>query len=376
LARILVNGVKAKTGGGRSILRTLVSLISQGRGRPHEFFVLTPDRQEYDAFAGKDLTIVDLPKAAKHNLLLPLLYYHYFPRLLGEYRIEAILNLGDIVIPTDVPQLYNFDWPHAVYPESPAWRMMSRFDRTVSRIKLKMFSTHLHRASLIMAQTEVMADRLRRIYGLDNIVLVPNAVSPEAMAGQNEIAFDLPDGKTRFLYLTHYYPHKNLEILIPAARLIRDKGLSFVIVTTVSADQHPGAAAFLSTVTDEDLARVIVNLGPVEMSDVSSLYRQCDALLMPTLLETFGAPYVEAMFHKRPILTSDLDFAHYLCGEAAQYFNPCDASSLVAAMEQLNARPDLREAQVASGARRLAEMWDWQQVFEQYVNLLEGLVRR
>jgi len=66
---------------------------------------------------------------------------------------------------------------------------------------------------------------------------------------------------------------------------------------------------------------------------VPSLYAQSDALLMPTLLESFSGTYVEAMFHKIVILTSKLDFAEDVCGESAFYFDPTSPEDILASIE-------------------------------------------
>jgi hypothetical protein len=49
------------------------------------------------------------------------------------------------------------------------------------------------------------------------------------------------------------------------------------------------------------------------MSDVPKWYKATQALLLPTLLESFSGTYIEAMHFERPIFTSNLDFAKEVC---------------------------------------------------------------
>ena len=42
---------------------------------------------------------------------------------------------------------------------------------------------------------------------------------------------------------------------------------------------------------------------------IGNIYKKSDALLMPTLLESLGLPYLEAMNYKKSILTSKFDLA-------------------------------------------------------------------
>ncbi len=44
---------------------------------------------------------------------------------------------------------------------------------------------------------------------------------------------------------------------------------------------------------------MLINLGIVRMEDISYLYSISNALLLPTLLESFSGTYIEAAFYKK-----------------------------------------------------------------------------
>jgi glycosyltransferase involved in cell wall biosynthesis len=92
-------------------------------------------------------------------------------------------------------------------------------------------------------------------------------------------------------------------------------------------------------------------------------YTACHALCLPTLLESFTATYVEAMHFRRPILTSDLDFAHAVCGDAALYFDPWSPESIRSAIERLRVDSALADDLVARGSARLARLFrSWEEI--------------
>jgi hypothetical protein len=86
----------------------------------------------------------------------------------------------------------------------------------------------------------------------------------------------------------------------------------------------------------------IINVGPIKVNQCPALYHFCDALFLPTLLECFSASYVEAMYFKKTIFTSDLSFAHTVCHDSAFYFDPycvndiCD--KIISGMENVKDR--------------------------------------
>lgn len=371
MARILINGVSAKSGGGKSILRNLLAgLSSQGGG--HHYTVLVPPEQGYDDLASDAVAIVprrdigSLPALARFSLLT-------LPKLLSTERFDLLFNPSDIVVPTSTPQLFLFDWAYAAFPDSPAWALGSTRDRLVRRAKLALFRRHVRHVDVMLAQTAPIAERLTALYGLTDIEVVPNAVALDNLAGGTPRDFGLGNG-FKLLCLSAYYSHKNLEIFLPVARLLRERDIEARIVLTISADQHPAAAQLLDSIAREGLAAYVDNVGPVSMAHVPSLYAQTDALILPTLLESFSGTYVEAMFHGRPILTSDLPFATGVCGDAALYVDPQDPLKIVDAIARLMSDVPLREGLVARGRARLAAMPDWSATTAKLVGIFDRVL--
>ena len=109
------------------------------------------------------------------------------------------------------------------------------------------------------------------------------------------------------------------------------------------------------------------------MKSVPSLYRYCDGLLLPTLLESFSQTYVEAMYYKKPIFTSDLDFAHDACRDSAFYFDPHSAENIYNTISPAFSNPELISEKVRKGKERLSLFPDWHQACKMYLELLHEM---
>lgn len=375
MANIFINGLKSKTGGGKSILNNYLSLLMKNDSINH-FFVLTPDRSEYERYRCDNIDIIEIEDLYKKNISSPFVNHFLLPRLLRNLHIDLLFNMGDIVIPTNIPQIYLFDWPYAIYPESVIWKRMDIRSYLNRRIKLFFFRTYISYATLIIAQTETAKKRLELIYGSNNIEIVPNAVSLENMDGGVVVDYGLPKNKIKLLYLTYYYPHKNLEVFLPLAKKIKNIALPYCLVITIESLQHDKAARFLNALKKENLDDTIINVGPVKMNNVPSLYSQCDALLMPTLLESFSGTYVEAMYHQKTILTSNLDFAKDVCGESAFYFDPFNVDSILQSVNTAFENSALKSQKIEEGKNRLTHLLNWEQAFGQYQDLIEKTLTR
>jgi glycosyltransferase involved in cell wall biosynthesis len=306
-----------------------------------------------------------------------LLFYRFgFARLLRKLGIDAVLNLADIPIPVDVRQVYVFDWAFAVYPESVAWQRMSVRDRCFKRIKLAVLRSFIQRPTVVAAQTPGIEKRLREMYGLASTVTVPNAVDlphdEGAVAVETLNDFSVGPQGPRLLYLTRYYPHKNLEILLEVGRRVRDRELPFRFIVTLDASQGAGARAFLRQIVEMNLSRVICNIGPVHGKQIRALFAAVDGLIMPTLLESFSGSYVEAMAFEKPIFTSQYDFAQDVCGDAAFYFDPLDAESILSTLGVGFSDPLKLRSKVVAGLERMSAFPTWPEAFQLYRQLLEG----
>ena len=371
MKRILINGLSAHSGGGPLFLNNYLTILNNSNSSS-KYYVLPPKNFEHQKFSSEIIEIVDIKKVFKKRELIPITYKYYLPKLIKSLEIDVIFNLADIPIPTkNVKQVFLFDWPYAVYPESYVWKIMDLKSFLTRKIKLFYFKIFLSSISDWVVQTNAIKKRLKRLYGLKNITLIPNAVTLEHTKKAPFYDFKLPKG-TLLLCLSRYYPLKNLEIFIPLAEEIKKRGLDFKIIITIDESQHRKVKPFLSLIKERGLDSVIINIGPVEVKNAPSLYKQCDGLLMPSLIETYCNPYVESMYHKRLILTSDMDFSREVCGDAAVYFDPLNHLSILEAIEEVYSNDILREEKIRNGSMQIQRLHSWDKVVQMYSNIIEG----
>ena len=371
MANILINGFHAKMGGGKAIFEDHLSFLAEAsQNDPDDYFVMTPNDALYRAWAGKKIHILRIPPIYQKLLFLPLFYLYAVPQIVRTNRIDAVLNFGDIVLPVSVPQVYLFDWAYAVYPDSVVWARMDLASYIRRRVKYYVVRFTLKFATVVIAQTPTMVNRLKSLYGLKRVVLVR---SPMTLASTKKTAprdFGLPADRRLLLCLATYAPHKNLEILLPLARLMKQKKAEFTIVTTLDPARSNAARDLMATVEKEQLHEYVVNVGHVDPLHIPALFEQCHALLLPTLLESYGLPFIEAMSKKRTIITSDFDFTRDVCGEAAYYFDPLDEESIYRAISAAFADESARQEKIRLGFKIASDLNDWPNAFREYQDCL------
>lgn len=287
------------------------------------------------------------------------------PALVRRFRPDVLLALADRgMVRPPCPQAVLLHRSQMFYPSRHFCH-----DTRMNRLLFRYHSHHLAKSlpyiDLLLCQTEAAAQRVRQRYGFaGRIEICPNAVSQFAAGGERA---EMPDllrpvaEKMRLFCLTRYYAHKNLESIVEMFDRYRKELADVAVILTISPEQHPKAAWLLAKIDRMRLTGQIVNIGPVVQSQLGDYYRHCSGLLLPTLLESFSGTYLEAMHFGRPILTSDLDFAHVVCGDAAVYFDPWNPSAMKDAIVRLKGDPALADDLVEKGRVRLSTMfrsWD------------------
>jgi glycosyltransferase involved in cell wall biosynthesis len=241
------------------------------------------------------------------------------------------------------------------------------------------FARQLRSTQLVLCQTSVVEQRIRDAFGYASEAFVcSSAVSPHLAPRADRppmpARLECTRGRFRLLYLTKYHAHKNLEAIVEMYSRFRNDLRDTATVVTIAPEHHRLAPGFLKSIDQAGVGDLVVNVGPIPHAEVGDYYQHADALLMPTTLETFGIPYIEAMRFGVPILTSDLDFARAVCGDAAEYFDPWDVATMRDAIVKLRDDVSLRQRLSDAGRLRLATMFrSWDEITSDIVQRLERI---
>jgi glycosyltransferase involved in cell wall biosynthesis len=280
---------------------------------------------------------------------------------------HAILALGNIGIPDPrVPQAILVQDAHFVYPRRHYGRMTA-VQRMRYFFQRRQVRHCLRNSSIIYCQTATMLKRIKKTFGIhQRVEILSKSISADVIEGLDNT--DMPcelkpfEERVKLICLTRYNPHKNLEAIVEMFVHAREALQDVVVFITIAATQHPNAKRLLDKVRQCGLSEHIVNLGPIEQHRIPAYFKNCHAMLFPTLLESLSATYLEAMQLDLPILTSNLDFAHEICGPAALYFDPWSVQSILETIVRISKDTDLRSRLVRAGHERLKtaynKSWD------------------
>lgn len=305
------------------------------------------------------------------------------PSVLKAFNPDVVFNMQNHGLRgTRYPQAIWIRNGYLVYPSKYFGNILlkERLQANLQRLYLR--STLKH-ADLLFCQTPVMRQRIADYYNYDisKIKLLPNTLSTflqQRKRGKPPACPDeLSDDKFKCLILSQYYPHKNPEMVLDACLSSKKRLDDLVFITTLSEQQNVHSKHFLGRLDkNPHLKGLIRNIGPIAHEELETYYRHVQLVIMPTLMESFSITYLEAMHFGVPILTTDIDFARYLCGDAAAYYNPWRPESFVEKLLMLKSDAEARSKLVDAGHQQLKKFsLPWKDVVKTAISELEQLAR-
>lgn len=174
------------------------------------------------------------------------------------------------------------------------------------------------------------------------------------VAAFNETAVQGPSTSTAkqgFLYVASSDPHKNLNKLIEAWTLLHCWKMDVELILTADISNHESKE--LVSAAQSQGVKIQVR-SALTHQQVLDLYRQVQALIYPSLAESFGLPLLEADRAGLPILASELDFVRDLV-KPHETFDPHSALSIARAVQRFLQLPESHRTQVLTAEQFLAK---------------------
>ncbi len=305
--------------------------------------------------------------------------FTFIKSMLWYDRLEKRLS-PDCVIATgghgywkpEAPLVAGFNIPHYLYPESPYFSGLTIRKRLYWLAKKKIDLFFYKRVDAYLTQTDDVNQRVRKLMRSEQVYTVANTVH-SCFYNPISSSKKLPpkkDSEIRLLTLSSYYPHKNIEIINKVIPELKKRGFEKIyFILTLNGEKY-------DEIIDDSLKNNIINIGPVPIEECPTLYSEIDYMFLPTLLECFSASYAEAMIMEKPILTSDLGFAHTVCGEAAEYFDPLDpydiSDKIISLLENNQRQAEMRD----EGIKRLRMLNSAKERAEKFIEICKKFSKK
>ncbi len=216
--------------------------------------------------------------------------------------------------------------------------LKTRFRLSIERLWLAICA---HHASQFIVQTESMKRLLcqRKICDPSDVNIWPfSLMNPSLLSVVDaKINNTVIKKNCRFIYAATGEPHKNHRCLIDAWVLLAMEGLRPQLCVTLDSKIYSD----LCRQIDERINKYqlnVCNIGFLSHSDLLKEYQSYDALIYPSLVESYGLPLIEAQQQGLKIIAAELDYVRDVVNPEVS-FDPNSAVSIARSIKRFMGIP-------------------------------------
>lgn len=332
---IVISAVNLNTGGPLTILRDCLRYLSDFAEKENCRIVALVHKKELAFFP--NIEYVEIRWSKKAWILRLWCEYVTMRKISGRLSpVTLWLSLHDATpcVTAERRAVYC----HASFPFY-RWKMRECFFSpkvVLFTLFLKyIYRINIHRNTYVVVQQEWFRREFIKLFHLkeEDIIVAP----PEYKQANWEVTEEHISGEFSFLYATSSNSHKNIECLCEATRLLQEQmpEAKFKVYITVKGNEN-AYAKWLYRRWGKN-TRSLQFIGFLSREQLYRYYNLCNCLVFPSKLETWGLPITEFAVSGKPMLLSDLPYAHETakgCRNVA-FFHPEQPKELADKMGKL-----------------------------------------
>lgn len=371
---MLINFVPATAGGGLQNAVSLVMGISGHETLRRQSIIVCPAcGPVHQACKENGLNVVPIRSGVIGRLLFELGGGIRIARRHGAKIVFTLFGNAPLVSP-GLYRISGFALSNILTSEVDFWQDLPPARRTLKRLK-DAFRLWLARQSHeIIFETDFLAQRARNGPFRDRIVhVVKMEPSKAVLKALVKRPRNDRKGGLRLLALTGPHPNKRLAAMAPImaqlAALRSQRGDTRPEFVISIDEMHPHAKA-VAAAFDAAGAPPPQFLGKIAPPDVARHLQEVDGLVNIARLESFSNNWVEAWAAGLPLISSDADWAHASCGDAAIYVDPDKPEQAAERIDAVFSSPEKLTALAIAGDRQLSDLGALGSKIERYAQIL------
>lgn len=176
-----------------------------------------------------------------------------------------------------------------------------------------------------------------------------------------------------FLYVGNAYPHKNLERLLHGFRIFKTTDRKDIKLLMVGKKDY-----FYRGLTKQVIALGleddVIFKHTVDDEELASLYVHAEALVVPSLMEGFGLPGLEAMNNNCLVLASDIPSLKEIYDQAAIYFDPYSPKAIANVLTNVVSMNNKEKSVFLQNGQEQVKKYSWKQMAAQTLKVYESCI--
>lgn len=283
----------------------------------------------------------------------------------------------------NVPVLYKGKFIvtiHDLIHQHFAMKRATTLDPLTYRIKQfgyrKVFDYAVKKSQKIIVPSDFVKSQLQEEWGINNgkVIVTHEGVDEKMIQIKNKQSKNLQlkiiekinVKKPYIFYIGNAHPHKNIEGLIKAFRIIKRKGgqtANNLQLVLAGGDHY-----FWKKIKEEYKDQDIIYPGYVTDESLVTLFAQAEAFVMPSFEEGFGIPVLESFAVGCPVVCSDIGALKEVAGDGALYFDPKNINDIAEKINKLLENKKLKTKLTQNGEKRVKD-FSWKKLAEETLKI-------
>lgn len=292
---------------------------------PDVHFTLLYDRPsaaDQPLIQGKNIKHRVVYPPARHPLLWQIWNRWSVPRALWKERADLYWSPDGLPARTSAQQwvtIHDLNFIH--HPEWLPTRVAKHYKREVTKATKE--------ADFLFTVSQWSKDDLVHTFGVDaaSILVTPNSTSKEFQVGPAQ-------RQPYFCAVGAMTPRKNLITLLLAFDLFASEDSNNAYVLKIAGEPHFKDTKLERTFEQMQYKERVKFIGRVSTKELEELYQNATAFCMPSAMEGFGIPVLEAMQCGTTVISSDNSALREVVGDAGILVPTYDVNAWAEALEQ------------------------------------------
>ncbi len=276
--------------------------------------------------------------------------YTYFPVF---NRTKIVLTIHDVIAEHH---------PELIFPNSRA--------RFFWALKL---SAAIRQADLVATVSEFSRSEIADYYRFPSskIRLITEAAKPEfkvlppALTRSASASYGISPGEQFLLCVGGISPHKNLDTLIEAFKLLREGETTVPVKLVLVGDYkddpfYSAYPALKKQIAEYGFESEVIFTGFVPDEELARLYNEAMILVFPSIEEGFGLPAIEAMACGTPVVASRTGSLPEVLEAAGRFFDPADPREMANILSEV-LNNELERRKMRNDGLQRSRLFSWDQ---------------
>lgn len=282
----------------------------------------------------------------------------YGNRFIKEHKIQIIYTyFGYSLFSKNIPQVIGAADSNLFFPEIDFWTEFKGIQLLKKKVIDRFRIYGLENSDGIIFENELLEKKCNDLF---KIKALTKTILPSINLNYNQKLLNLDsltNSKTikKGLFLCGWQRHKGVLLIPELASILNTHGILFNFIITAPKDKSKIHIEFENLIDKFGVRDYISIIGPVNKNQLKSLYSQIDIVFLLSTLESFSNNIIEAWSYNKPLLISDKEWAHGLCGNSALYVDRDDLYQVCLSIKKILNNTYLINSITQNGVNKLLE---------------------